>query len=151
MNDLKRTLSAQKSRTIRKECVEINVRPHCFYPACEHVDYITLNGFVVTKAATNWAPPTALQDGMIGPHWSKGWLIDNCEVSHSKCSGISLGKYFQQHNDNKWSRYKYKDGAQTQRDCSLIAQLDGDDRISYDPGMRYPRLRPDRDRGQSVP
>ena len=76
--------------------MEINVRPHCFYPACEHVDYITLNGFVVTKAATNWAPPTALQDGMIGPHWSKGWLIDNCEVSHSKCSGISLGKYFQQ-------------------------------------------------------
>ena len=108
-----------------KECVEINVRPHCFYPACEHVDYITLSGFVVTKAATNWAPPTALQDGMIGPHWSKGWLIENCEVSHSKCSGISLGKYFQQHNDNKWSKYKYKDGAQTQRDCSLIAQLDG--------------------------
>lgn len=108
-----------------EEWVEINVRPHCFYPAREHVDYITLSGFVVTKAATNWAPPTALQDGMIGPHWSKGWLIENCEVSHSKCSGISLGKYFQQHNDNKWSRFKYKDGAQTQRDCSLIAQLDG--------------------------
>ena len=115
----------RKAELFEKECVEINVRPHCFYPACEHVDYITLNGFVVTKAATNWAPPTALQDGMIGPHWSKGWLIENCEVSHSKCSGISLGKYFQQHNDNKWSKYKYKDGAQTQRDCSLIAQLDG--------------------------
>ena len=108
-----------------EECVEINVRPHCFYPEMEHVDYITLSGFVVTKAATNWAPPTALQDGMIGPHWSKGWIIENCEVSHSKCSGISLGKYKQQNNDNKWSKYKYKDGAQTQRDCSLIAQLDG--------------------------
>lgn len=105
--------------------VEITVRPHCFYPAQEHVDYITLTGFVVTKAATQWAPPTALQDGMIGPHWSKGWLIENCEVSHSKCSGISLGKYLQQGNDNKWSRYKYKDGTQTQRDCALIAQIDG--------------------------
>ncbi len=107
------------------ECVEINVRPHCFYPAAEHVDYITLSGFVVTKAATNWAPPTALQDGMIGPHWSKGWIIEDCEVSHSKCSGISLGKYRQQHNDNKWSHKKTKDGSQTQRDCTFIAQLDG--------------------------
>lgn len=108
-----------------EENVELTVRPHCFYPAAEHVNYITLSGFAVTKAATQWAPPTALQDGMIGPHWSKGWVIEDCEVSHSKCSGISLGKYLQQGNDNKWSHYKYKDGAQTQRDCSLIAQLDG--------------------------
>lgn len=107
------------------EKVEITVRPHCFYPEQEHVNYITLTGFVVTKAATQWAPPTALQDGMIGPHWSKGWVIENCEISHSKCSGISLGKYLQQGNDNKWSRCKYKDGAQTQRDCALIAQIDG--------------------------
>ncbi|MBR6157764.1 MAG: right-handed parallel beta-helix repeat-containing protein, partial [Lachnospiraceae bacterium] len=108
-----------------KERVEINVRPHCFWPAAEHVNYITLDGFTVTKAATQWAPPTALQEGMIGPHWSKGWIIENCEITHSKCSGISLGKYRQQGNDNKWLKYKYKDGAQTQRDCSLIAQLDG--------------------------
>ena len=107
------------------ENVEITVRPHCFWPEAEHVNYITLSGFVVTKAATQWAPPTALQEGMIGPHWSKGWVIEDCEVSHSKCSGISLGKYLQQGNDNKWSHYKYKDGAQTQRDCSLIAQIDG--------------------------
>ena len=107
------------------ECVEINVRPHCFWPVAEHVDYITLSGFTVTKAATQWAPPTALQEGMIGPHWSKGWVIEDCEISDSKCSGISLGKYFQQNNNNKWLHYKYKDGAQTQRDCALIAQLDG--------------------------
>ena len=108
-----------------EELVEITVRPHCFYPSKEHVNYITLSGFTVTKAATQWAPPTAVQEGMIGPHWSKGWVIENCDISESKCSGISLGKYFQQHNNNKWSVYKYKDGAQTQRDCSLIAQLDG--------------------------
>lgn len=108
-----------------EECVEINVRPHCFYPVQEHVNYITLSGFTVTKAATQWAPPTAHQEGMIGPHWSIGWVIEDCEISHSKCSGISLGKYKQQNNDNKWSHYKYKDGSQTQRDCSLIAQIDG--------------------------
>ena len=44
-----------------KECVEISVRAHCFYPAAEHVNNITLQGFTVTKAATQWAPPTALQ------------------------------------------------------------------------------------------
>ena len=108
-----------------KECTEITVRPHCFWPTQEHVNYITLSGFTVTKAATQWAPPTALQEGMIGPHWSKGWIIEDCEISDSKCSGISLGKYRQQNNDNKWTHYKLKDGAQTQRDCSLIAQLDG--------------------------
>ena len=108
-----------------EELVEITVRPHCFYPSKEHVNYITLSGFTVTKAATQWAPPTALQEGMIGPHWSKGWVIENCDVSQAKCSGISLGKYFQQYNNNKWSAYKFKDGAQTQRDCSFIAQIDG--------------------------
>ncbi len=107
------------------ENAEISVRAHCFWPAAEHVDYITLSGFTVTQAATQWAPPTALQEGMIGPHWSKGWIIEDCDVSESKCCGISLGKYRQQNNDNKWMHFKYKDGAQTQRDCSLIAQLDG--------------------------
>ena len=37
------------------------------------------------------APPTAYQEGMVGPHWSKGWIIEDCEISDSKCSGISLG------------------------------------------------------------
>lgn len=28
---------------------------------------------------------------MIGPHWSKGWIIENNIISESKCVGISLG------------------------------------------------------------
>lgn len=107
------------------ECVEVNARTNCFFPLSNHVDYITVKDFVITKAATQWAPPTAFQDGMIGPNWAKGWVIDNCEISNSKCSGISLGKYKQQNNDNKWSKWKYKDGTQTQRDCVMIAQIDG--------------------------
>ena len=109
----------------RRECVEINVRRTCFYPQEEGVGYITLSGFTVTKAATQWAPPTAYQEGMIGPHWSKGWIIEDCDVSHSKCSGISLGKYLQPGNDNKWLHWKYKDGTQTERDCICRAQREG--------------------------
>ena len=44
-------------------------------------------------AATPWAPPTAEQIGVIGPHWSKGWIIENNVIRNSICSGISLGKY----------------------------------------------------------
>ncbi len=109
----------------RREKVEINVRRNCFYPEQEGIGYITLSGFTVTKAATQWAPPTAYQEGMIGPHWSKGWIIEDCDVSLSKCSGISLGKYLQPENDNKWLKWKFKDGTQTERDCICQAQREG--------------------------
>ena len=108
-----------------REKVEINVRRNCFYPEQEGIGYITLSGFTVTKAATQWAPPTAYQEGMIGPHWSKGWIIEDCDVSLSKCSGISLGKYLQPENDNKWLKWKFKDGTQTERDCICQAQREG--------------------------
>lgn len=108
-----------------QENVEVNVRRNCFYPDKEGVGYITLSGFTVTKAATQWAPPTAYQEGMVGPHWSKGWIIEDCEISHSKCSGISLGKYKQPNNDNKWLKWKFKDGTQTERDCICQAQREG--------------------------
>ena len=108
-----------------KENVEINVRRNCFYPDKTGVNYITLSGFTVKQAATTWAPPTAYQEGMIGPHWSKGWIIEDCEVSDSKCSGISLGKYLQPNNENKWTTRFYKDGTQTERDAICQAQIEG--------------------------
>ncbi len=108
-----------------QEEVELSVRKHCFYPSKEGVGFITLSGFTVREAATQWAPPTAYQEGMIGPHWSKGWIIEDCEVYESKCSGISLGKYLQPNNDNKWLHKKYKDGTQTERDCICQAQYEG--------------------------
>ena len=111
-----------------QEEVEISVRQDCFLPAEEGISYITLSGFTVREAATQWAPPTAYQDGMIGPHWSKGWIIEDCEVYESKCSGISLGKYLQPNNDNKWSKWKYKDGTQTERDCICQASYEGWDK-----------------------
>ena len=108
-----------------EENVEISVRRNCFYPLEEGIGYITLSGFKVCQAATQWAPPTAYQEGMVGPHWSKGWIIEDCEICESKCSGISLGKYLQPENDNKWLHKKYKDGAQTERECICRAQREG--------------------------
>ncbi|MBO4727209.1 MAG: right-handed parallel beta-helix repeat-containing protein, partial [Spirochaetaceae bacterium] len=108
-----------------KENIEITVRQACFYPEKEGRGYITLSGFTVSKAATQWAPPTAYQEGMVGPHWSKGWIIEDCEIYESKCSGISLGKYCQPNNDNKWLKWKFKDGTQTERDCICQAQAEG--------------------------
>lgn len=73
-----------------EENVEINVRKNCFLPSKEGISYITLSGFTIKQAATQWAHPTAYQGGMVGPHWSKGWIIEDCEISDSRCSGISL-------------------------------------------------------------
>lgn len=72
---------------------EINVRQSVFYPSKPGMNYITVRGFHLCKAATPWAPPTAEQIGIIGTHWSKGWVIEENIVSYSTCSGISLGKY----------------------------------------------------------
>lgn len=75
----------------RKENVEINVRPHCFWPEQPGLNYITVSGFTMRQASPQWAPPTAYQEGLIGPHWSKGWIIENNIISESKSVGISLG------------------------------------------------------------
>ena len=107
------------------ENVEITLRRHCFYQQKEQIGYITFSGFTVCKACPQWAPPTAYQEGMIGPHWSKGWIIEDCEIFEAKCSGISLGKYLQPENDNKWLKWKYKDGTQTERDCIMQAVNEG--------------------------
>jgi alpha-N-arabinofuranosidase len=73
--------------------VEINVRRTVFYPDKPGRNFITVRGFALRHAATPWAPPTAEQVGLIGTHWSKGWIIENNTVSHSVCSGIALGKH----------------------------------------------------------
>ena len=75
-----------------KELVEINLRESCFYPDTTGRNYITISGFHMSQAATQWAAPTAEQIGLIGTNWSKGWIIENNVISDSKCSGITLGK-----------------------------------------------------------
>ena len=109
----------------RKEKVEINVRRECFMPSEEHVDFITLSGFYIEKAATTWAPPAAYQDGMVGPHWAYGWIIEDCEIVNSKCCGISLGKYYDEENDHYFTRKHVKNATQMERDAVCRGQYHG--------------------------
>lgn len=79
--------------------VEILARPTVFYPRRTGVNFITVRGFTLRHAATNWAPPTAEQVGLIGTNWSKGWIIEHNTISHSRCVGISLGKHGDAHDN----------------------------------------------------
>ena len=84
------------------ENVEINVRRECFMPSKTGVGYITVSGFTVTKAATTWAPPAAYQDGMIGPHWSKGWIIEDCDISNTE---LQVGDVIERVNGTETADY----------------------------------------------
>jgi hypothetical protein len=93
-----------------RELVEISVRPTCFYPDKPGINYITISGFRISQAATQWAAPTAEQIGMISTHWNKGWIIENNIISDSKCSGITLGKE-RSTGHNVWSADMSIDGS----------------------------------------
>jgi len=94
VDDSETTIWAQfKDVNPDNEMVEINVRQSVFYPEEEGINYITVSGFRMEQAATPWAPPNAEQIGLIGTHWSKGWIIEKNEICYSVCSGISIGKY----------------------------------------------------------
>ena len=81
------------------QLVEINVRRTVFYPDQPGRNFITVRGFAMRHAATPWAPPTAEQIGLIGTHWSKGWIIEDNVISHSICSGVALGKHGDQYDN----------------------------------------------------
>ncbi len=108
-----------------KEKIEITARRNCFMPDKTGVGYITVSGFKIDKAATTWAPPAAYQDGMIGPHWSRGWIIEDCEISNSKCCGISLGKYRDEENDMYFYTRHVKSPTQMERDAVCRGQYHG--------------------------
>ncbi len=76
-----------------RDGIEINVRQAVVYPSQSGRNFITVRGFTLEHAATNWAPPTAEQVGLIGTHWSKGWIIEDNTIRYSVCSGVTLGKH----------------------------------------------------------
>lgn len=108
-----------------RENVEITVRRNCFMPSVNGIGYITVQGFVIAKGATTWAPPAAYQDGLIGPHWSRGWIIEDCEVYGSRCCGISLGKYRDPENDMYFYTRHVKSPTQMERDAVCRGQYHG--------------------------
>lgn len=107
-----------------QEMVEINVRKCCFFPERTGVNYITVRGFEMMHAATSWAPPTAMQEGLIGANWSRGWVIENNIIHDSKCSGISIGKE-ESTGNNDFTRFYRKPGYQYQMEAVFKARQIG--------------------------
>jgi hypothetical protein len=97
-----------------KELIEVSARRTCFYPDKPNLNYITLRGFHISQAATQWAAPTAEQVGMISTNWNKGWIIENNVISDTKCNGITLGKDIRT-GHNVWS----KDAGNINRDGNI--------------------------------
>ena len=106
------------------ELVEINVRPSVFFPTRTGINYITVDGFELAQAATYWAPPTGDQPGIIGPHWAKGWIIENCDIHDSKCSAVSIGKEVST-GDNECTKYHRKPGYHYQMEVVFRALENG--------------------------
>ena len=104
----------------KQELIEINVRKCCFYPEKTGVNYITLRGFEIAQAACPWTPPTSNQIGMVGPNWSKGWIIEDNDLHDAKCSAISLGKE-ESTGHNECTRWHRKPGYQYQMECVFRA------------------------------
>ena len=100
--------------------IEINVRETCFAPQNVNTNYLTIEGFEMAQAATQWAPPTGVQRGMIDTYWSKGWIIRNCHLHDAKTSAISIGKEIST-GDNESTRFKHKPGYQTQLEAVFKA------------------------------
>lgn len=74
------------------ENIEITMRETCFYPTTTDINHIVVSGFVMTKAACRWAS-AAYTKALVGTNCGIGWKIINCEISHAKCAGLSLGHY----------------------------------------------------------
>ena len=73
--------------------VEIGVRKTVFTPEKTGHQLPNRARFTMRNAATNWSPPSAGQIGLVSAYWNKGWIIENNEISYSKCAGLALGKY----------------------------------------------------------
>ncbi|WOC32940.1 MULTISPECIES: right-handed parallel beta-helix repeat-containing protein [Caproicibacterium] len=107
-----------------EELTEINVRRSCFYPERIGRNYITVRGFEMAQAACPWTPPTADQPGLLGTHWSKGWIIEQNVIHDAKCSGISIGKEAST-GHNLCTRTHRKPGYQYQMEAVFRARQTG--------------------------
>ena len=103
---------------LSRETVEINVRQRCFFPEKTGLNYITVRGFEMAHAATPWAPPTAHQIGMLGVHWSKGWIIEDNILHDSRCCAVSVGKELST-GHHVYTKYHRKPGYNYQYEAML--------------------------------
>ncbi len=103
---------------------ELVTRPSCFYSREPFCDYQTLRGITFENAGPNWAPPTCEQVGIVGTHWSRGWVIEDCVVHGSSCTGITLGKYGDEFDNNAESAAGY-------HRTIVLASQNGQERVGH--------------------
>jgi hypothetical protein len=108
----------------KKSLTELSIRKTVFYPDKPGINYLTIQGFDISQAATQWGAPTAEQIGMIATHWNKGWVIENNIIHDSKCSGITLGKE-RGTGHNVWSNDPSYDGSLHYIEVTLRALRNG--------------------------
>ncbi|MGW8552588.1 right-handed parallel beta-helix repeat-containing protein, partial [Streptomyces tubercidicus] len=89
--------------------VEVGMRGTVFKPAATNYNYITIRGFNLRNAATNWCAPTMGQWGLVSAYWCKGWIIEDNEIAYSRCCGIALGKYSDQYDGQRGTTEGYYD------------------------------------------
>lgn len=111
-------------RNPNEELVEVSVRQTCFFPSRHHRNYITVRNFEMCQAATNWAPPTSHQMGMIGPNWALSWIIEDNVLHHAKFSAVCLGKE-EDTGENEHSLTGRKQGYQYQLEAVFKARRIG--------------------------
>ena len=87
--------------------VEIAKRYTVFTPETTNIDFITVRGFKLRNAASNWAAPTSGQHGLVTAYWCKGWIIEDNEISYSRCCGIALGKYSDEWDNRRGNKVGY--------------------------------------------
>jgi len=90
-----------------KADVEIAKRYTVFTPEKTNIDYITIRGFKLKNASPNWAAPTSGQHGLVTAYWCKGWIIEDNEISYSRCCGVALGKYSDEWDNKRGNKEGY--------------------------------------------
>lgn len=87
--------------------VEVGIRASVFKPAAANYNYISIRGFNLRNAASNWCAPTMGQRGLVSAYWCKGWVIENNEIAYSRCCGVALGKYSDQYDGTRGTTNGY--------------------------------------------
>ena len=74
-----------------------------------HTGCVYLHGHWLREAAQKGEvfQSTAEQIGLIGTHWSKGWIIENNIIRYTSCVGVTLGKYGDEWDNRAESAYGY--------------------------------------------
>ncbi|MBR5970008.1 MAG: right-handed parallel beta-helix repeat-containing protein [Lachnospiraceae bacterium] len=71
--------------------IEMTLRSGCFTTAVPNVNYVTVSGFVMKDVCGQPDPAPGAEEGILGCTLSKGWVIEDCDISGTAGTGMTLG------------------------------------------------------------